>query len=502
MKILVVEDEIYSRRSLVKQIRELDKDGRFEILEASNGRQGLEMFRSQRTELVLTDIRMPFLSGLDLLRSIAEENLDTRVVMISGYAEFNYAREALKHGAADYLLKPVKDVDLRQILGEFIRHSEERREQGLMREDDSVTKYIYRHISAGAAVPDYVGDSAFTRIFPSWHFLCVSFSDEAPPGRETFYRLFRKLRPRRNGVDYRMIRLSAQLWGVVLKDEGNIRNTAQSLMEHLMGYDCCIGVSGLHTNADTLREACGQAQAAVKSRLFQQGAVFFFEELSKQQGMLPRRDDMELLQVYLEKGDGCCADALVRQMMDALLAGGTGELPVLEGFLMRLSSMCHEIISSQKNWGDSGGSVVPEFPLLLYRDSGELIAAVSRMVKELCASQETISTNRGFEIAEQVLRYIDRHYDQDFSLKYLAEQVFFINHTYLSHLISERTGVGFTQYLQQVRMKKAKELLANRQLSITQVAALSGYNDTSHFIQVFKKHMGATPKKFRDQNFC
>ena len=498
MKILVVEDEIYSRQSLVKQIRELDTAGQFEILEAANGRQGLELFRSEAAELVLTDIHMPFLSGLDLLQGITEEDPGARVVMVSGYAEFDYARRALKHGAAGYLLKPVKDDDLRQVLGEFLRHSEERREQTLMREVDSVTRYIYRRISTGNTAPDYVGDSAFTRIFPAWYFLCVYFADPAPPERETFYRLFRELRPRRGGADYRMMRLNTQLWGVVLVDEGDIREAARSLMEHMSGYDSYLGLSGLYKGAEALAEAYGQAQAAVKSKLFLPERIFHFGELPKRSGSPPDKDSMDLLRVYLEKGDAGRARVQAQRILSALQGEGAGALPVLEGFLMRLSAMCHEIACAQTPGEAPDSYTVPEFPLHLYRDWEELAAAVARAAEELCAATGTARTYLGRDIAEQVLDYIDRHYAKGFSLKYLAEQVFFINHTYLSHLISERTGVGYAQYLQQVRVKKAKEFLANGNLSITEVAALAGYNDTSRFIQVFKKNTGATPKKFRD----
>lgn len=112
MKLLIVEDEIYSRKSLVKQVQALDAAKTMTILEAADGKAALELVKRERPELVLSDIQMPFMNGLELLKETRRLLPDTRVVMISGYAEFEFAQQALNLGANGYLLKPVSDESL------------------------------------------------------------------------------------------------------------------------------------------------------------------------------------------------------------------------------------------------------------------------------------------------------------------------------------------------------------------------------------------------------
>ncbi len=110
--ILVVEDEKYALDSLLKQIREYDKQESFRVLQASNGKEAYQLYIQYSPELVMTDIRMPGMDGLELLKAIREKDENTQVVILSAYSDFEYAREALTYGASDYLLKPIKAENL------------------------------------------------------------------------------------------------------------------------------------------------------------------------------------------------------------------------------------------------------------------------------------------------------------------------------------------------------------------------------------------------------
>ena len=98
-----------------------------------------------------------------------------------------------------------------------------------------------------------------------------------------------------------------------------------------------------------------------------------------------------------------------------------------------------------------------------------------------------------------VIDYIRENYNNDITLKSLAENVFFLNCSYLSHLLKIKTGKNYLTYLTEVRMEKAAELLSRSDMTVTEVAGLCGYNDISKFIQVFKKFYGETPKKYREK---
>ena len=111
MKILIVEDEIRIREGLRKLLNKIDPEY-VVVGEAQDGEEGLSMSRSLRPDLIITDVQMPKMDGLEMLRSIAEEGIQAKAIVLSAYSEFEYARGAMKLGVTEYLLKPISLNDL------------------------------------------------------------------------------------------------------------------------------------------------------------------------------------------------------------------------------------------------------------------------------------------------------------------------------------------------------------------------------------------------------
>ena len=141
-KILVVEDELYARESLIKLLREYDAGGQFAILQAVNGEEGESVYHREKPDLVLTDIRMPKRDGLALLQRIRENDSTTQVVILSAYSDFEYARTALSNGVAEYLLKPIEKEDLYSCLDKFVQRNRTEKKEALIVGRDIVTKFI------------------------------------------------------------------------------------------------------------------------------------------------------------------------------------------------------------------------------------------------------------------------------------------------------------------------------------------------------------------------
>lgn len=488
MKILIVEDEAYSRQSLVKQIRALDPEGRFTLLEASNGQQGLDICAKEEVGLVITDIRMPLLSGTALLRSLREAHPDIRVVLLSGFADFEYAQEAIRYGATDYLLKPARDEDIRELLSQYAQYDEERKTEQSRIGEDSLGRTIYRCILGKEDESDQVNASIFQRVFPSYSLLCLQLPGEDFYEREVLHRQvqatlrsnFRLLHTMRNG------------WVLVVKgtEEGHIpdwpRLSAALSEEEL---DCQIGISRIHSGFEGLPRAHREALLALKGKLFAPRLAHPYHSVEN----LAYQDQqaLELLRIHLEKGAEEAAQAQAAKMLDAVLA--QKNVILLENLLMRLVMLLQSAAGSGESARPAPSNSWPEDVVLWASGPGDVRIALRQAVGRACGGANPEEKS----IGRQALEYIDRNFNRDLSLKYLAENVFHVNHAYLSYLISEQTGTNFTTYLRQVRMRKARELLADPALSVTDVALLSGYNSTSRFIQVFKRSEGITPKRMR-----
>ena len=167
MKVLVVEDEFYARKAMIRQIKKYDQDGLFEISEASNGEEGWEFCEKYKPELVLTDIRMPKMDGVQLLQEIRNNELEIKVIILSAYSDFEYARSAIVNGASDYLLKPIDDTALTECLNKFVTQHKIERKEALLSRKDMATQYILNSIQE-SKYSGFIEKNMFERVFPQY----------------------------------------------------------------------------------------------------------------------------------------------------------------------------------------------------------------------------------------------------------------------------------------------------------------------------------------------
>ena len=118
--------------------------------------------------------------------------------------------------------------------------------------------------------------------------------------------------------------------------------------------------------------------------------------------------------------------------------------------------------------------------------------------RNICKLSEKAGEESTRDVVAMMTEYAQVHFNQEITVKELAEKVLFMNPTYVSHAFVEKTGISFSTWLRGLRMDHAKKLLTSSKLSITEIASMSGYNDTSQFIRIFRQETGMTPKKYRD----
>lgn len=139
--------------------------------------------------------------------------------------------------------------------------------------------------------------------------------------------------------------------------------------------------------------------------------------------------------------------------------------------------------------------LIPMCSYAIARNIEELENYLKEMVIVICSGKE--NTKKKSKIVEEIVHYVENNYYKNISLRELAENKYFVNYSYCSRLFSQETGMNFSKYLIQYRLKKAKTLLENKDMKISFIAFEVGYNDVSHFIQSFKKSYGLTPEEYR-----
>lgn len=502
IKVLIVEDEIYSRQSLIKQIKEFDFNHQFSILEASNGEKGLELYRKERPELIFTDIRMPKMDGLELLHQVKKIDTKVNVIMISAYADFQYAKTSLNQGAEGYLLKPVQDEELKEHLSKFVRQSISTKEKVQYTDKDMVTRYIYQNIKSEEKVQDFISESMFQRIFTKYQFLNIYFEGNHQPEQEEFALWLRGVYDNKVWTGFRCLFIQKQVCSLVISVDHQTGILLRKILKLLQGqgYDCRIGISKIQEESTYIKEAYQQAMAAVTSKIFYERHLLFYEVIENERNHSYQMSDKQrdFLLISLGKGNREKAYEVLNEMFADIGKDSGIDIDSIEMLMVRLTVIFNQILESENEFEKMKHAKL-KFQLLDFQNINDIRDVVQRKIDYVCRKHRQNQLGSQKDIIMAMKEYAEVHYHLDISMKELAEDVFFLNPTYLSHMFAEKTGISYSAYLRQVRIGKAKQLLTDDRYSITEIASLSGYNDTSQFIRVFKQEMGTTPKKYRER---
>ncbi len=507
MKVLIAEDEYASRLSLQKQLAASGMLTDPEFLSAENGQQAWELFLQHRPELVVTDIKMPVMDGLELVRRIYAEKSSARVIIVSGYADFKYAQEAMENGVSGYLLKPVQDKYLSDLLYKVLHHGVQAPGSTPEAQKETALQRLLLTQGADEAIPE---GSMLLDVLQRYVALCVQFcagqkehAAEVSAGGKKLLRRYLHTSLSLTGI---CVDLRRDAMGVVLKAKREIPRDAilriPSLLEKC-GAAVFVGVSGACSGAAALHTAYRQAEHALCSRLLRPDAVLWYEEQKNLSYQNPLdANNRKVLRQYLHAGDEARCAAFLKSLLDDMAGNAGLSMQSVADFLTGVDLVMNECMAREGLHPHTGTRHTPEprFVLTRYGSWTDMITDVNDRIHEVCA---LLSAGQGNaqkspdELAEEIIRYIRDNYNNNVSLHELAEHVFFMNSSYLSHLLKERTGKNYTTYLNEVRMEKAREALMDGRFTVTEVAGMCGYNDTSQFIQMFKKTYGVTPKKFR-----
>ncbi len=509
-KLLVVEDELYARESLIKLIREYDVDRRFIILQAVNGEEGEAVWRTERPDLILTDIRMPKADGLTLLERIREHDRTSQVVIMSAYSDFEYARTALNHGAAEYLLKPIEREALHGCLDKFVQRNRKEKKEALIVGRDIVTKFIGNCIRI-RGYTSFVEEKMFEKVFPEYQVTVIRFRDQKPDAPDSLS----EIEQRYDGILWERIRFlkpDFDSWMFVTCPAPE-NSFLQRRVHHLLkeqGYHASLGVSFVHKGAGSVGDAYQEARQALKYKLY--GYDLCFADRIKEENPAVyylEQEKENLLREALQDGNEEKAYACIRSVFETLNGFPMVKAECLELLYTRMAALFQQAI------GESGQEGIflhrSQTGILRFDSLSEMENFLCSISRNICrmgahglmckdateAEDQSLAGQR--DVVEIMAAYVRQHYDKEISLQELAEKELFMNRDYLSHLFASKKGIGFAAYVKQVRMERAREFLEQKECSVTEVAAMSGYNDVSQFIRFFKQETGMTPGKYRTE---
>ena len=541
LKIFLAEDEVVVRETIKRMIpwEELG----FELVgEAADGEMALPLLLRQQPDLLITDIKMPFMDGLTLARLAKKEIPGLKVVIISGYDDFNYAKQAIGIGVEDYLLKPITKNALIERLSEIRSRYEHEKTQKEYYEKFQREMQAYEKNSSRDFFEALVGGSmdmmeVYKRaeklgldiVAEAYNVLIFTMNcDEDFSGQRDEYSSWEaeSLELLENffaGHSSAMLfRSNIFSYGVLLKGqretiEENTRACVDEIRKILSRQDgrreWFLAVGQSVERLSQIQKSYHTASRAFSQRYLYDENILYYDEMETMEhpgGQAETEDN-----AYLQKVD---VNALNPAILQKFLSNGLqeetenfvkdyfyaiGQEP-MESLVFRnyvILNVRFSVISFIKGLGCDTNEMESADTEEVLAESGKnmesAIAYAKKMISQAIEIRDQNSGNKNRSILKTAVDFIDSHYmDEEISLNTVAN-VANVSSNHFSALFSQNMGQTFIEYLTTLRMNKAKELLRCTGMRSSEIAGEIGYKDAHYFSYLFKKIQGMTPSDYR-----
>ncbi|GIP38038.1 hypothetical protein J31TS4_13180 [Paenibacillus sp. J31TS4] len=552
LSLLIVDDELH----VVERLSELlpwEEIGIGRVFKALSGGEALAILETETIDIVITDIRMPGMSGLELVSTIRDRWKMTKCILLSGHAEFGYAQEAIQHGTADYLLKPVSDEELlatvarqvEQLKSEWAELTSVRRLTSTFKEHLPLLRSnLLNELLQGRRMgeeqlrekldvlemPDLYGRSfALLLIRPE-----DPFQSADTRSRSLFDYAIGNMAEELFAPDYRLWTCRDShdfLVFVVTREDGDgpagDRDAAEAAGS---GRSPESWQDALQRGAARLQDAVRTYLKGSVSVLVSRGGVFpsdmsrlytsalsaLRKQVGQEQGLfLPVGEEERPPQIQtigslyetpslthlLEAGRWQDTEERLQQIMAELDAkGAESEEHALEVYFTVTAAFS---FIAHKNGRPLASILGEDYNRLSagipFQTLSQLKEWTGRVLRLLRSDMEKESRDTRTTIIRQVRQFVERNLDGDVSLQAIADHVY-LHPVYLSKIYKLETGDNLSDYVQRLKMERAAFLLKESKDKIYEIAAQIGYQRAHSFIHVFKKHYGVTPQEYRDQH--
>lgn len=525
-RIVVVDDEVRQCKGL-KNILQREFREEAMVWAFTAAAEALEFLHREGADIIITDICMPEMDGLRFMEEAEKEKTGIKVILLTGYAEFEYARKALTLGALDYLLKPLNPNRMRAVLEKAFRAIRE--ERLLASQKDEMRKQL--DITLPAYMEQQLNQWVYGRLSPADKKEMEKIIPCGKPGNVIITRLQglqewgstvgkEELEEAKYQLKWWMKELlqitchSLSFFSHVLPDtmvtvvtEKREGADAAALLERAALPESFPSFSGGDRKlwivlGEPAADLFLQIEECYKSAVMVMDYRFYFPEADRLSAgfILPRRTgefgiglaEEEALKDAVKNTDLTLACRLADRIMERCLDSGYPE-PArfrsgLQSLLRHISLYFHLEEAFERFWQQEGGDKSIE----TFRN--KLYGALKLLVTG--SEEKKQDKNNGF--AERFRAYIEQHYEKDIPLEEISA-VFQLTPTYFSNLVKETTGDSFSRNLIEVRMKKARAMLQETDCRIYEIARKTGYEDVKYFNRVFKRENGITPMQFRDE---
>ncbi|CAM4012596.1 response regulator [Cohnella lubricantis] len=527
--LMIVDDEERARIG-IRSLIDWESHGIQIVAEARDGAEALEIMANTHVDILLTDIRMPEVDGLELIERVNALYPHVQSVIMSGYNEFTYAQKALTLGASDYLLKPSRRQEILNTVLNLTKKIDENRRQQLYLEklqagfreslpllrDRTLSRLVleedppYEKLMGKLAISDL--------IFPHDHYCVLIVQIDQ----------LLHLRNQFTSFDIELFKFGLKNiceetaglshYGLAFEHQDDlilVLNTATELSEeecsdlarsiqqnalHFLQISVSVGIGSLDRGLTHLRNSYMTAYNALKTRYIGSGKIVRFSDQpdigsDEEEPIYPIALEKAVLHAIVVGDQANIADnmALFRQALPPDHASKEDVLTFAFALYFSLFRLC---IEKDIRASEIFGQNLEQIAERLSRSTLDgIFDELLQTAQEI--SRQIVEKKNSNKLFESILAYIEKNYAKEISRETVAGEAF-ITPGYLSRLFKQHLKMSFLDYLHQIRIERACELLADKSRRIADVALEVGYNDEKYFFQVFKKHVGMTPNQYRN----
>lgn len=530
LRLMIVDDEAVIRSGIARVV-DWAALGIELAGEAANGRDALNRALIERPDIVITDIKMPIISGLDFARALLEKRPETRVVLLTGYSDYSYMQQAIRLGAVDYLLKPVRVEELeklmRRLCADILAAREEKMrqiatQQVLTRNLPIMRGVCLRDFMAGALSPQAFGSRAADLDIPlrgpcytavaldidDWKLALVPRDNALV--RYSVLNIAEELLGALGSAAFGYLQSESSLLGVICLDgstQEDVVEACRQIQFYTQRFFRFTVTAAVGPCADTLEQLRGSAQCAhhaLDRKVYTgKNQVIVAGDLPAPTSggtvLLRRRDEDALVEAISMNKNLEAQKKLDEIFATYFLRGVYTRKEVQQFGVVLLLPVLHALADARLKPEDVLGLNAPAAEEM---ERYETLDEIRMFVKHIysCALR-ALESRQGSNYRHTVrdsMEYVQAHYAENIQVSDVAAAVY-VTPNYFSKIFKQETGENFTEWLNKFRIEKAKNLILQQPGDkVYEIAAKVGFNDYKYFAFIFKKYVGYTPGTFKE----
>ncbi|CQR57820.1 response regulator transcription factor [Paenibacillus riograndensis] len=521
MRLVLIDDE----KGIVEGLKKII--GRYlpeckVVGEAYNGLEGFELIQRLRPDIVITDIRMPVADGLDMIKMLEDNKIQTKFILLSGYADFEYARRGMKLGVQFYINKPVEEEELHDSVNRVMetiradrsklqRLNELKHEVHSRMQEETLRDILDLGNEHTSLVEELLHSAQIPTAGTWFNSIIIEIEGSTELLKEIgFQPLLQHIdQTLRNYYKVYRFRYFGPQIAIVIAHNSNIvygrlLHVIQGLRQAVyqkLNLSISVGIGTVYKRGTGICQSFEEARNALSYKLIKEGnPVISFTEIKKiTEHSHPVPEELiTRLEDGLDNMDEEECVAVIREMFRGMAAeSGMNPADLQLRCLNILLSSIRKLSFQQLQQNELVGRHILSLEgFSRFRTLEYLEEWMIQVIRGIINFKVEHNLSQKKDIISEIKLYVSKHFNEQISLADLAAR-FFISPYYLSQLFKRKTGDNYLNFLTQMRIDKAKELLENTDLKVYEICRMVGYLDAQHFSRMFEKLAGCKPREYR-----